>query len=197
MNWVRSRARSISEIKRVPGTRNVYSVGDNEPLIRVELDPGRLTAAGLTAADLTGALQAANLVRQADGVLNGNRLSPVQAGQFLASRDDVGGLIVSARDGKPIYLDDVATVTDAPRTAGALRVVRHRSRRCQTRHRTGGSSRRRDARDREEARHQRDRRCHRRHQPRRSAERHHDPGRRRSHGDPQLWRHRQRQGDAS
>ena len=38
----------------------------------------------------------------------------MQAGQFLASRDDVGGLIVSARDGKPIYLDDVATVTDAP-----------------------------------------------------------------------------------
>jgi multidrug efflux pump subunit AcrB len=103
-----------SEIKRVPGTRNVYSVGDNEPLIRVELDPGRLSSAGLTAADLTAALQAANLVRQAGGVIDGKSVSPVQAGQFLASRDDVGGLIVSAHDGKPIYLDDVATVTDAP-----------------------------------------------------------------------------------
>ncbi len=103
-----------SEIKRVPGTRNVYSVGDNEPLIRVELDPARLNSAGLTVADLTAALQAANLVRQADGVIDGKSMSPVQAGQFLASRDDVGGLIVSARDGKPIYLDDVATVTDVP-----------------------------------------------------------------------------------
>ena len=38
-------ARAIeSEIKRVPGTRNVYSVGDSEPIIRVELDPARLTA---------------------------------------------------------------------------------------------------------------------------------------------------------
>jgi multidrug efflux pump subunit AcrB len=110
-------ARAIeSEIKRVPGTRNVYSVGDSEPMIRVELDPARLTAAGLTTADLAAALEAANLVRQADGVVGGNRVSPVQAGQFLASRDDVGGLIVSAHDGKPIYLDDVATVTDAPRT---------------------------------------------------------------------------------
>jgi multidrug efflux pump subunit AcrB len=85
-------------------------------MIRVELDPGRLSAAGLTAADLAAALQAANLVRQADAVVDENRLSPVQAGQFLANRDDVGGLIVSARDGKPIYLDDVATVTDAPQT---------------------------------------------------------------------------------
>ena len=109
-------ARAIeTEIKRVPGTRNVYSVGDSAPMIRVELDPGRLTAAGLTASDLTAALQAANLVKQADAVVSGAKLSPVQAGQFLASRDDVGGLIVSAHDGKPIYLDDVATVTDAPR----------------------------------------------------------------------------------
>lgn len=105
-----------SEIKRVPNTRNVYSVGDTEPLIRVELDPSRLTAAGLTAGELAAALQAANLVRQADGIINGTELAPVQAGQFLANRDDVGGLIVSARDGKPIYLDDVATVTDAPQT---------------------------------------------------------------------------------
>ena len=107
---------TISEIKRVPGTRNVYSVGDSEPSIRVELDPARLTAAGLTAADLAAALQAANLVRQAGAVVGGNRESPVQAGQFLANRDEVGGLIVSARDGKPIYLDDVAAVSDAPRT---------------------------------------------------------------------------------
>ena len=110
-------ARSIeSEIKRVPGTRNVYAVGDTEPKIHVELDPGRLSAAGLTASDIAGALQAANLVRQADAVAEGGVESPVQAGMFLANRDDVGGLIISARDGKPIYLDDVATVTDAPRT---------------------------------------------------------------------------------
>jgi multidrug efflux pump subunit AcrB len=106
---------TMSEIKRVPGTRNVYAVGDSEPLIRVELDPARLNAAGLTVADLAAALQSANLVRQADGVLEAGRVAPVQAGQFLASRDDVGGLIVSARDGKPVYLDDIATVTDEPR----------------------------------------------------------------------------------
>jgi multidrug efflux pump subunit AcrB len=110
-------ARAIeSELKRVPDTRDVYTVGDTKPMIRVELDPGRLSVAGLSAADLAAALQGANLVRQADAVVEGNRLAPIQAGQYLASRDDVGGLIVSARDGKPIYLDDVATVTDAPGT---------------------------------------------------------------------------------
>ncbi len=110
-------ARAIeSELKRVPNTRNVYTIGDIKPMIRVELDPGRLSAANLTEGDLAAALQAANLVRQAGAVIQRNLLSPVQAGQYLANRDDVGGLIVSARDGKPVYLDDVATVTDAPGT---------------------------------------------------------------------------------
>ncbi len=110
-------ARAIeSEIKRVPNTRNVYTVGDAKPMIRVELDPERLAAAGLTASDVAASLQAANVVRQAGAVISGGREVPVQAGTFLANRDDVGGLIVSAKDGKPIYLDDVATVTDAPQT---------------------------------------------------------------------------------
>jgi len=102
-----------SEIKRVPGTRNVYSVGDTEPQIRVELDPGRLASAGLTVADVSAALKGANLVREAGAVIAEGRLAPVRAGEFLANRDDVGGLIVSVRNGNPVYLDDVATVTDA------------------------------------------------------------------------------------
>ena len=110
-------ARAIEgEIKRVPGTRNIDIVGDTEPMIHVELNPARLSGAGLTVADVARSLQAANLVRHAGAVVAGDRLEPVDAGSFLASRDDVGGLIISARDGKPIYLDDVATVTDAPRT---------------------------------------------------------------------------------
>jgi multidrug efflux pump subunit AcrB len=112
-------ARSIeSELKRVPDTRNVYSVGDTPPAVRVELDPGRVAAAGLTVVDIAGALQAANVVRHADAVIEHGVSRPVQAGTFLASRGDVGGLIVSARDGKPVYLDDLATVTDVPATPG-------------------------------------------------------------------------------
>ncbi|NNM62500.1 MAG: efflux RND transporter permease subunit [Steroidobacteraceae bacterium] len=106
----------ISDIKRVPNTRDVYTVGDTKPSVHVELDPARLAAAGLTAADIAASLQAANLVRQAGHVISGGLSVPVQAGAFLASRADIGGLIVSARDGKPIYLDDVATVTEAPQT---------------------------------------------------------------------------------
>ena len=108
-------ARAIEgEIKRVPGTRNIDVVGDSEPAIHVELNPARLSGAGLTVGDVARSLAAANIVRRAGDLVGGDRLEPVDAGAFLASRDDVGGLIISAHDGKPIYLDDVASVSDAP-----------------------------------------------------------------------------------
>src|ERR1019366_10707851 len=104
-------ARAIeSELKRVPNTRNVYTIGDTKPMIRVELDPGRLAAAGLTAGDLAAALQAANLVRQADAVVERSRLSPVQAGQYLANRDDVGGVVVLGGGGVGVFFVGVGGV---------------------------------------------------------------------------------------
>ena len=110
-------ARAIeSEIERVPGTRTIDVVGASEPTLHVALDPARVAGAGLSATEIARALQAANVVRQAGALVDGNRLEPVDTGNFLANRDDVGGLIVAARDGKPIYLDDVATVTDLPPT---------------------------------------------------------------------------------
>src|SRR5512141_2216541 len=56
-------ARSIeAEIKRVPGTRNVYTVGSPQSTVRVELDAQKLAGFGLTVGELTQALQAANVV---------------------------------------------------------------------------------------------------------------------------------------
>jgi len=108
-------ARSIeAEIKRVPGTRNVYTVGSPQNSVRVELDPQKLSGYGLTVADLSGALKAANVVQHAGSVVSANAASVVDAGQFLADRDDVASVVVSARNGKPVFLEDVARISMGP-----------------------------------------------------------------------------------
>ena len=108
-------ARSIeTEIKRVPGTRNVYTVGSPQSTVHVQLDPQRLAGYGLTVADLTRALLAANVVQQAGALVGGNRVEPVQAGEFLANRDDVAGLVVGINQGRPVFLEDVAEVAASP-----------------------------------------------------------------------------------
>jgi multidrug efflux pump subunit AcrB len=108
-------ARSIeAEIKRVPGTRNVYTVGGPQSIVRVDLDAQKLSGFGLTVDELTRALQAANVVQHAGSVVGGNTVTTVDAGRFLADRDDVAGLVVGARDGKPVFLEDVATISAGP-----------------------------------------------------------------------------------
>jgi multidrug efflux pump subunit AcrB len=103
-----------AEIKRVPGTRNVNTIGGPRSVVRVDLDAQRLSGFGLTVEELTRALQAANVVRNAGTLVGGDRSSAVDAGKFLADRDDVAGLVVGARDGKPVFLEDVAVVTAGP-----------------------------------------------------------------------------------
>ncbi|CAG0943500.1 Multidrug resistance protein MdtC [Gammaproteobacteria bacterium] len=105
-------ARSIeAEIKRVPGTRDVYAIGSPDSVVRVDLDPQKLAKVGLSVDELAAALEAAGRAEQAGVVVGGDRLTPVQAGSFLAGSSDVASLVVALRNGRPVYLQDVATVS--------------------------------------------------------------------------------------
>ncbi|MFO1503894.1 MAG: efflux RND transporter permease subunit [Steroidobacteraceae bacterium] len=106
-------ARSLeAELKRVPGTRDVYSIGAPERRVVVMLDPSRLAIYGLTVADLAGALQAANVVQQAGERVGPQGATPVTAGTFLADASDVANLVIGVSAGRPLLLSDVARITD-------------------------------------------------------------------------------------
>ncbi len=103
-----------AELKRVPGTRDVYTIGGAEDTVHVVLDPQRVAGYGLTLDDLRHALSSANAVQHAGSLVAANAVIPVQAGAFLSSRDDVAGLVVGLAGGKPVFLEDVARVTAGP-----------------------------------------------------------------------------------
>jgi multidrug efflux pump subunit AcrB len=103
-----------AEIKRVPGTRDVYTVGGPDQVVHVKLDPQRLAAYGLSLDALRYALQVSNVVSHAGSLVADNKNVPVTVGTFLADRDDVAELVVGVTDGKAIYLDDVADVLAGP-----------------------------------------------------------------------------------
>jgi len=99
-----------AEIKRVPGTRDVYTIGGAEDIVHVQLDPQLVAGFGMTLEDLRFALTASNVVKHAGALVSGNVETPVQAGTFLSNREDVAQLVVGMFDGKPVYLDDIATI---------------------------------------------------------------------------------------
>ncbi|HMO48436.1 MAG TPA: efflux RND transporter permease subunit [Rubrivivax sp.] len=103
-----------AELKRVPGTREVQTVGGPGRAVRVDIDPARLAGAGVTVPDLRRALQSANLGLPVGELLSGNRAVAVESGPFLQDAREVAELIVGVRDGKPVFVQDVAAVSDGP-----------------------------------------------------------------------------------
>jgi multidrug efflux pump subunit AcrB len=99
-----------TELKRVKGTRDVYTIGAPERVVAVTLDPARLAAFDLAPADLAQALRAANAVRQVGERIGEGRAIPVTAGTFLADADAVANLVIGLRKGLPLRLADVAQV---------------------------------------------------------------------------------------
>ncbi|RCS28955.1 AcrB/AcrD/AcrF family protein [Rhodanobacter denitrificans] len=99
-----------TELKRVPGTRDVYTIGAPARAVVVELDAAKLAAYGMTPGDLSNALKAANTVAQAGDRVGGDRDVPVTAGRFLADAAEVSQLVIGLKNGQPVFLSDVATI---------------------------------------------------------------------------------------
>ncbi|MGE5154963.1 MAG: efflux RND transporter permease subunit [Bdellovibrio bacteriovorus] len=102
------------EIKRVPGTRDVYTVGVPDQVVRVLLQPQALAGYGIEITDLRRSLQAGNRISDNLTVTADNREVLVQAGTFLTSPDQIGDLVVGLHAGRPVYLRDVATIERGP-----------------------------------------------------------------------------------
>ena len=103
-----------AELKRVKGTRDVYTLGGPQQVVQVLFNASRLAAYNLTVDDLRFALQQSNATRPSGFMVDNNLEVPVQAGVFLSTVDEVQDLIVSVHEGKPVYLRDVAEVTRGP-----------------------------------------------------------------------------------
>jgi len=102
------------EIKRVSGTRDVYTIGGPRHVVRVLMDPERMAAFGISAQDLAAALQVANASQPAGTLTRDNREVLVQTGTYLASAADVKQLVVGVDQGRPIFVSDIARVEDGP-----------------------------------------------------------------------------------
>ena len=103
-----------AELKRVKGTRDIYTIGAPEQVARILLSPASLAAYDLTFAEVRKALQASNTSSDAGRLLAGNREIKVQAGKFLSTPDSLKDLVIAVHNGKPVYLRDVATIEDGP-----------------------------------------------------------------------------------
>jgi multidrug efflux pump subunit AcrB len=114
-----------AEIKRVPGTREVTTIGGPGRAVMIALDPERMAATGVTVQDLRTTLQSAHLGMPVGDLLAGNRTVAIESGPWLESAAEIGELVVSVQKGRPVFVNDVASVRDG--APPAARYVWHGS----------------------------------------------------------------------
>lgn len=105
-----------TEIKRISGTREIYTVGQHEIVANVRIDPAKMNSFNLTYDKLRQSLNDNNHISMPASLVQGNQEIKVQAGQFLQTIDDVKQLVVSIsqdKNGKPtpVYLADIADIS--------------------------------------------------------------------------------------
>lgn len=103
-----------AELKRVPGTRDIYTVGSPDHVVHVRFRPEAMVGYNLSLDDLRNALMVSNFSRDAGALLQNNQEILVQAGDFITRAEDFAHLVVGIHNGLPVYLSDVADVVRGP-----------------------------------------------------------------------------------
>ncbi|WP_311945821.1 efflux RND transporter permease subunit [Halomonas piscis] len=98
-------------LKRVPGTRDIYTVGGTPDRVEVRFDPALLKGFGLTLGDIEDALRAANASTQESRITRDGVSIPLKTGTLLADVETLRRLVVGMHEGAAVFLDDVAEVS--------------------------------------------------------------------------------------
>ena len=98
------------ELSKLENIGLSYEVGGRPDQIRVEPIPEKLSLYGITLTQLVNKVQQANRSFLAGRIRDKDESLAVAAGQTLQGIPDVGLLLLTARDGRPVYVRDVANV---------------------------------------------------------------------------------------
>ncbi|HMR54416.1 MAG TPA: efflux RND transporter permease subunit, partial [Amaricoccus sp.] len=109
-----------SEVAKVEDVGLTYLVGETGELLRIAPDPDRLALYGVTLQSLAGKVEGANRAFPAGLVRDGGEEITVLAGETLGTPEAIGNLLVTTRDGRPVYVRDVADVGFATDTGQLL-----------------------------------------------------------------------------
>ncbi|WP_370673813.1 efflux RND transporter permease subunit [Pleomorphomonas sp. PLEO] len=106
-----------SEIAKVDDVGLTYLVGETGDAIRVAPDPDRLALYGVTLQQLSAKVTAANRSFPAGTIRGDGQEIQMVAGETLQSPAEIANLLLTTRDGRPVYLRDVADVSFVQDTA--------------------------------------------------------------------------------
>ena len=102
----------LDELRKVPGVGATTVIGGRSRQVRVILDPLRIAGYGLSPLQIAGAITQSNANLLSGELEQRNRKLALETGGFFTGPNDVRNAVVGVANNKPVYLGDVAEVTD-------------------------------------------------------------------------------------
>ncbi len=101
-------------VKSIHNVAETTLIGGTRRQVRIQFDPLLLVSRNLTVSQLVPALQQANRQLFSGKVEVMNQEILLQTGTFLQNAEEIGRIVVGVYGGRPVYLDEVATILDGP-----------------------------------------------------------------------------------
>ena len=110
------------QISQISGVAQVAIGGQQRPAIRVQVDPAKLTARGLTLEDVRAALNSATTDAAKGTMLGKEQSFTITTNDQLTEADLYNNVIIAYRNGAPVHVRDVGQSIAGPQdvTLGAL-----------------------------------------------------------------------------
>ena len=99
-----------AEIAKIGNIGLTYIVGETNEALRVAPDPEKLALYGVTLQQLVAKVRGANTAFPAGKVRDGGEQLDLILGNTLSTPSEIGNLKLTSRDGRPVYVRDVADV---------------------------------------------------------------------------------------
>lgn len=104
----------VQDIKQVPNVSETRIIGGQQRQLRAALDPVRLAGYHLSLGAVAKMVEGANQQLMVGSVATSGREIQIEAGPWLTSADDLSRVVVGVFGGRPVYLSDVADISDGP-----------------------------------------------------------------------------------
>lgn len=102
-----------TELSKIDDVGLTYLVGDVDEIIRIAPDPKRLALYGVTLQQLAAKVTSANRAFPAGQVTINGQAADLMVGETLYAPAEIGNLLISSRDGRPVYVRDLADISFA------------------------------------------------------------------------------------
>ncbi|MDQ2095018.1 efflux RND transporter permease subunit [Rhodalgimonas zhirmunskyi] len=108
------------EVSKIPNVGLTYLVGESPDAIRIAPDPEKLALYGVTLQALAGKVQSANKAFSTGYIRDQGEQIALVAGETLRAPAQIGNLLLTSRDNRPVYVRDVADISYVPDTSDKL-----------------------------------------------------------------------------